>query len=119
LEDTAPEFLDGGIKRQLIPLLQDDALKSTTSALEREDAYSPAMDHNLYGKISNEPQDAGCGFPFLPHQAENARLLHQGHPFWDKALQSAERQRFKTKHQNRTPLQPRTAFASSPVSKWH
>jgi hypothetical protein len=56
-EETALDFLDGVIKRQLIPILQDDALKGTTSALEREDAFDPVIDRNLYGKNSNEPQD--------------------------------------------------------------
>lgn len=56
-EETALDMLDGVIKRQLIPILQDDALKGTTSALERGDAFDPVIDHNLYGKNSNEPQD--------------------------------------------------------------
>jgi hypothetical protein len=57
-EEGALHYLDGVIKRQLIPVLQHDAINGTTQALEREDAFDPVIDRTLYGRPnSNEPQD--------------------------------------------------------------
>jgi hypothetical protein len=57
-EQTALDLLDSVIKKQLIPILQDDALNGTTHALERGDAFDPVIDRTLYGRPnSNEPQD--------------------------------------------------------------
>lgn len=57
-EVSALRFLDGVIKKELIPVLQQDAINGTTKALEREDAFDPVIDRTLYGRPnSNEPQD--------------------------------------------------------------
>ena len=57
-EEGALHYLDGVIKRQLIPVLQHDAINGTTQALEREDAFDPVIDRSLYGRPnSNKPQD--------------------------------------------------------------
>jgi len=57
-EEGAITFLDDVIKKQLIPVLQHDAIDGTTLALEREDAFDPVIDRTLYGRPnSNEPQD--------------------------------------------------------------
>jgi hypothetical protein len=57
-EEKAIHFLDDIIKKQLIPVLQHEAISGTTKALEHEDAFLPVIDRNLYGKSnSNEPQD--------------------------------------------------------------
>mmetsp|Transcript_16103 Transcript_16103/g.23375 ORF Transcript_16103/g.23375 Transcript_16103/m.23375 type:complete len:795 (-) Transcript_16103:265-2649(-) len=56
--ETALHFLDTIIKKNLIPVLQHDAINGTTKALEREDAFDPVIDRTLYGRPnSNEPQD--------------------------------------------------------------
>ena len=57
-EEAALRYLDSVIKRQLIPVLQHDAISGTVKALEREDAFDPVIDRTLYGRPnSNEPQD--------------------------------------------------------------
>lgn len=57
-EERAIHFLDDVIKKQLIPVLQHEAISGTTKALEHEDAFLPVIDRTLYGRAnSNEPQD--------------------------------------------------------------
>lgn len=57
-EEKAIHFLDDIIKKQLIPVLQHEAISGTTKALEHEDAFLPVIDRTLYGRPnSNEPQD--------------------------------------------------------------
>jgi hypothetical protein len=57
-EERAIHFLDDIIKKQLIPVLQHEAISGTTKALEHEDAFIPVIDRTLYGRPnSNEPQD--------------------------------------------------------------
>lgn len=57
-EEKAIHFLDDVVKKQLIPVLQHEAISGTTKALEHEDAFLPVIDRTLYGRPnSNEPQD--------------------------------------------------------------
>jgi hypothetical protein len=57
-EERATNFLDDVIKKQLIPVLQHEAINGTTKALERDDAFDPVIDRTVYGRPnSNEPQD--------------------------------------------------------------
>lgn len=56
--ETALDYLDNIIKKQLLPILQEDAVNGTVRALEREDAFDPLLDRTLYVRPnSNEPQD--------------------------------------------------------------
>lgn len=57
-EESALDFLDTFTKQFLLPVLQDDAVQGTVRALERDDAFDPVLDRNLYARSSsNEPQD--------------------------------------------------------------
>ena len=57
-EEPALFYLDEIIKKQLIPVMQHDAINNTTQALEREDAFDPVIDRGIYGQpTSNEPSD--------------------------------------------------------------
>ena len=47
-EESALEFLDLAIERQLLPLLQSDAMDGTIGALERDDAFAPVLSNSLY-----------------------------------------------------------------------
>jgi hypothetical protein len=52
------EFLDGVIQKDLLPVLQEEAVNGTISGLERRDAFDPVLDRTLYARPnSNEPQD--------------------------------------------------------------
>ena len=48
IDESALEFLDLVIERQLLPLLQSDAMDGTIAALERSDAFSPILSNSLY-----------------------------------------------------------------------
>jgi len=52
LEDPegALQFLDAVIQKKLLPVLQEDAVHSTTSALEREDAFMPVFKNSIYSR---------------------------------------------------------------------
>jgi hypothetical protein len=59
LEETpALEYLDMVIQKDLLPVLQEEAVNGTVQALERPDAFDPVLDRNVYARTdSNEPQD--------------------------------------------------------------
>eukprot|EP00536_Pseudo-nitzschia_multiseries_P011893 jgi/Psemu1/260204/estExt_Genewise1Plus.C_4310008 len=57
-EQPALEYLDNVIAKQLLPVLQKEAVDGTVHALERRDAFDPVLDRNVYARAdSNEPQD--------------------------------------------------------------
>jgi hypothetical protein len=58
LEDPegALQFLDAVIQKKLLPVLQEDAVHSTTSALEREDAFMPVFKNNVYSRAGEAEQ---------------------------------------------------------------
>ena len=57
-ETPALEYLDTVIQRDLLPVLQEEAVNGTVQALERPDAFDPVLDRNVYARAdSNEPQD--------------------------------------------------------------
>ena len=57
-ETPALTFLDTVIQRDLLPILQEEAVNGTVKALERPDAFDPVLDRNVYARAdSNEPQD--------------------------------------------------------------
>jgi len=57
-EQPALEYLDNVIQKQLLPVLQKEAVDGTVHALERRDAFDPVLDRNVYARTdSNEPQD--------------------------------------------------------------
>jgi len=57
-EQPALEYLDNVIQKQLLPVLQKEAVDGTVHALERQDAFDPVLDRNVYARAdSNEPQD--------------------------------------------------------------
>ncbi|GKY97083.1 hypothetical protein MPSEU_000666800 [Mayamaea pseudoterrestris] len=57
-EEPAIEFLDRVIQKDLLPVLQEEAINGTVNGLERRDAFDPVLDRTLYARPnSNEPQD--------------------------------------------------------------
>lgn len=69
-EDTSPpsysttlvvpalSYLDNVIQKDLLPVLQEEAVNGTVQALERQDGFDPVLDRNVYARAdSNEPQD--------------------------------------------------------------
>lgn len=57
-EQPALEYLDNIIQKELLPVLQEEAVNGTVQALERPDAFDPVLDRNVYARAdSNEPQD--------------------------------------------------------------
>jgi hypothetical protein len=57
-EQPALEYLDNIIQKDLLPVLQEEAVNGTVQALERPDAFDPVLDRNVYARAdSNEPQD--------------------------------------------------------------
>jgi len=57
-ETPALEYLDVVIQKDLLPILQEEAVNGTVQALERPDAFDPMLDRNVYARNdSNEPQD--------------------------------------------------------------
>lgn len=57
-EQPALEHLDVVIQKDLLPILQEEAVNGTVQALERPDAFDPVLDRNVYKRSdSNEPQD--------------------------------------------------------------
>lgn len=49
-EETSIDYLDTVIQRTLLPMLQDEAVNGTISALERDDAFEPIIDGGLYAR---------------------------------------------------------------------
>jgi len=47
-EQGSLQFLDNVIQKKLLPLLQEEAVYSTTSSLERVDAFVPVFRNNIY-----------------------------------------------------------------------
>lgn len=57
-EETAISYLDTLIQKELLPVLQEEAVNGTVKGLERRDAFDPVLDRTLYARPnSNEPQD--------------------------------------------------------------
>lgn len=58
-EQPTIEFLDDVIQRELLPVLQEEAVNGTVQGLERRDAFDPVLDRTLYSRNpnSNEPYD--------------------------------------------------------------
>ena len=55
-EQGALQFLDAVIQKKLLPLLQEEAVYSTTSALERDDAFLPVFKNNIYLRSTDTDQ---------------------------------------------------------------
>jgi hypothetical protein len=52
------DYLDNIIQKDLLPVLQEEAVNGTVQALERSDGFDPVLDRNVYARAdSNEPQD--------------------------------------------------------------
>jgi hypothetical protein len=57
-QEPALKYLDTVIQKDLLPMLQEEAVNGTVKALERQDAFDPVLDRNVYARSnSNEPQD--------------------------------------------------------------
>ena len=57
-EEPAITYLDNVIQKELLPVLQEEAVSGTVNGLERRDAFDPVLDRSLYARPdSNEPQD--------------------------------------------------------------
>lgn len=57
-EEPAIAFLDTVIQKELLPVLQEEAVNGTVKGLEHRDAFDPVLDRTLYSRPdSNEPQD--------------------------------------------------------------
>ena len=57
-QEPALKYLDTVIQKDLLPMLQEEAVNGTVKALERGDAFDPVLDRNVYARAnSNEPQD--------------------------------------------------------------
>lgn len=57
-EESAIAFLDDVIQKNLLPMLQEEAVNGTVQALERRDAFDPVLDRTVYaGPSSNDPKD--------------------------------------------------------------
>lgn len=57
-EIPALEYLDKVIQRDLLPVLQEEAVNGTVQALERPDGFDPVLDRNVFAHTdSNQPQD--------------------------------------------------------------
>lgn len=52
-EERAIDYLDSVIQRNLLPMLQEEAVNGTISALEREDAFEPRIDPAMYARAAN------------------------------------------------------------------
>jgi len=50
--EGALEYLDSVIQRKLLPVLQEEAVHGTISALERNDAFSPVFNNSIYSPSS-------------------------------------------------------------------
>lgn len=53
VEERAIDYLDSVIQRNLLPMLQEEAVNGTISALEREDAFEPRIDPAMYARAAN------------------------------------------------------------------
>jgi len=57
-EESAIAFLDGVIQKELLPVLQEEAVNGTIGGLEHRDAFDPVLDRALFTRPdSNEPED--------------------------------------------------------------
>lgn len=57
-DESAIQFLDGVIQKDLLPVLQEEAVNGTVKGLERRDAFDPVFGRSLYARPnSNEAQD--------------------------------------------------------------
>lgn len=55
---TSIEFLDKVIQKDLLPVLQEEAVNGTVRGLERRDAFDPVLGRGLYANVTaNDPQD--------------------------------------------------------------
>jgi len=55
-EVSALDYLDGIVKKTLLPVLQDTAVQGTVSALERSDAFEPIISASLYSSSRKNKQ---------------------------------------------------------------
>ena len=78
-EESALAYLDVVIERQLLPVLQRDAMDGTISALEREDAFTPILSNAIYLKPGEQPETDLCRAcqVFLDSTAPLFAALHQ------------------------------------------
>jgi len=79
-EESALAYLDVVIERQLLPVLQRDAMDGTISALEREDAFIPILSNAMYfRKPGEQPETDLCRAcqVFLDSTAPLFAALHQ------------------------------------------
>ena len=53
VEERAIDYLDSVIQRTLLPMLQEEAVNGTISALERDDAFEPRIDPAMYARAAN------------------------------------------------------------------
>lgn len=57
-DETAIQFLDKVIQKDLLPVLQEEAVNGTVKGLESRDAFDPVFGRNMYARPnSSEPQD--------------------------------------------------------------
>jgi len=52
-KERAIDYLDSVIQKNLLPMLQEEAVNGTISALEREDAFEPRIDPAMYARAAN------------------------------------------------------------------
>lgn len=58
VEETSIGFLDNVIQKELLPVLQEEAVNGTVLALERREAFDPVLSRGLYAQShSSDPQD--------------------------------------------------------------
>ena len=56
--ESVIQYLDNVIQKDLLPVLQEEAVNGTVQGLERRDAFDPVLDRTLYSRPgTNEPQD--------------------------------------------------------------
>jgi hypothetical protein len=54
----AIDFLDSTIQKELLPVLQEEAVNGTISGLERQDAFDPILDRSVYNRSQSlDPKD--------------------------------------------------------------
>ena len=62
-EQSAISFLDDVIQKDLLPVLQEEAVNGTVLGLERREAFDPVLGRGLYAQAnSNEPRDIDMCF---------------------------------------------------------
>ena len=54
------EYLDSLIQKDLLPILQEEAVNGTVQALERPDAFDPVLDRNVYARGCRRAAKCTC-----------------------------------------------------------